>query len=205
LDTAAFDDPQSYQSQALRRTEEQVGAVGFSDSKLVQYFALYCIYSATNGVPNAITEGDPRFEGITVPNWLFDANWDATNEDPCGGNWYGVACSNDRVAGIDLSSNFLTGVFPPEVSLLSSENPSEAGVLRALVLFKNEFLYNNMDNSWISNLGTNLRKYSFSCHTPIVNDIQSFSFLCLQNSDSIFSRDFVCRASSENARESVRV
>eukprot|EP00980_Cylindrotheca_fusiformis_P003182 scaffold721_cov131-Cylindrotheca_fusiformis.AAC.72 len=145
---------ESYQSEALRRTEEQVGATSFSDAKLVQYFSLYCIYSATNGVPNDITNDDPRFDDIAVPNWLFDDNWDATNVDPCSETWRPkVKCNSDRVTEIDLSSNFLTGVFPPEVSLLASDNPSNAGNLRSLVLFKNEFLYNNMDNSWISNLG----------------------------------------------------
>ena len=126
-----------------------------TDAKLVQYYSLYCIYAATNGVPNNITNDDPRFNNIAIPKWLFDNNWNEINVDPCAGSWYGIACSNDQVIGIDLSSNVLTGVFPPEVSLLSSENPSGAGALRALVLLKNEFLYSE-DNSWIADLGSDL-------------------------------------------------
>jgi len=126
-----------------------------TDAKLVQYYSLYCIYAATNGIANNITIDDPRFNNIAIPKWLFDDSWNENDVDPCSGSWYGIACGDDQVIGIDLSSNVLTGVFPPEVSLLSSDNPSGAGALRALVLLKNEFLYSE-DSSWIADLGSSL-------------------------------------------------
>jgi hypothetical protein len=78
-----FDD--TYQSKALLHLSEQVGVDTFLDSKLVQYYALYCIYHATNGVPNEITNADVRFENIVMPEWLIENNWrDETTIDPCG-------------------------------------------------------------------------------------------------------------------------
>ena len=78
-----FDD--TYQSKALLHLSEQAGVDTFLDSKLVQYYALYCIYHATNGVPNEITNADVRFENIAMPEWLIANNWiDETTIDPCG-------------------------------------------------------------------------------------------------------------------------
>jgi hypothetical protein len=75
----------TYQSKALLHLSEQAGVDTFLDSKLVQYYALYCIYHATNGVPNEITNADDRFENIAMPEWLIANNWrDETTIDPCG-------------------------------------------------------------------------------------------------------------------------
>jgi len=124
---------------------------------LTQYYALYCIYFSTNGVPNQITDADPRFVGIPFPNWLVTTGWDQIDVDPC--DWYGIVCdSQSRVSTIDLFENLLTGAFPPEVSLLSLDGPyaTGAGNLFRVDIFRNEFCYNNADNSWMSDLGSNM-------------------------------------------------
>lgn len=157
---AEFEDPNSYQSQALLRVESQVGAAEFTDAKLTQYYALYCIYNATNRVPNPITENDPRFEGIPFPTWLISTGWEETNLDPCDG-WYGIGCdAQGRVSVIDLFENLLTGYFPPEVTMLSLDGPfaTGAGNLFRIDLFENQFLWNNADNSWMTDLGSNMSK-----------------------------------------------
>jgi hypothetical protein len=160
---AEFADPNSYQSQALARVEAQVGVEDFSDAKLTQYYALYCIYNATNQVPNPITDTDPRFEGIPFPTWLISTGWEETALDPCDG-WYGIGCDDQgRVNIIDLFENLLTGYFPPEVVLLSLDGPfaTGAGNLFRIDLFRNEFLWNNGDNSWMTDLGSNMSKTRF--------------------------------------------
>lgn len=209
INAGAWDDPGSYQAQALQRTEEQIGAESMTDSKLVQYYTLYCIYTATNGVANNITNDDPRFDNIAIPQWLFENGWNENDVDPCTGSWYGIACSNDQVIGIDLSSNVLTGIFPPEVSFFSTEHPSGAGSLRALVLLKNEFLYSE-DNSWIADLGSNLCTFcayilcagvSDATLTPTLTPTPSLS----QLSDSVFPGDFPCGTVAKDARKLVRV
>jgi len=152
-----FVDSNSYQSKALKQTQLQVDVEDFSDAKLTQYYALYCIYFATNGVPNKITEADPRFEGIPFPNWLVTTGWDQTDVDPC--SFHGIVCdSQSRVSTIDLFENLLTGEFPPEVVLLSLDGQfsTGAGNLFRIDLFRNEFVYNNADSSWMSDLGSNM-------------------------------------------------
>ena len=155
---AEFQNPNSYQSRAVRRVEEQAGAETFTDAKLVQYYSLYSIYMATNSVPNPITDADPRFVGLpTIPAWLISTGWTANDVDPCDG-WYGIDCENDQVTVIALFDNIMTGAFPPEVSLLASdgERSTGAGSLIGIDLFNNEFLFNNADNSWMTFLGTRL-------------------------------------------------
>jgi hypothetical protein len=151
---AEFNDPNSYQSRALARTEEQVGIEMMSNAKIIQYYALYCIYNSTNQVPNVITAS----EGIVnVPRWIVAAGWESTTIDPCSGQWFGISCVNDQVTDIDLFSNLLTGSFPPEVSLLAADGPRStgAGALRRIDLFDNMLLSNNGDNSWWEFLGSN--------------------------------------------------
>jgi len=83
--------------------------------------------------------------------------WDQIDVDPC--DWYGIVCdSQSRVSTIDLFENLLTGAFPPEVSLLSLDGPysTGAGNLFRVDIFRNEFCYNNADNSWMSDLGSNM-------------------------------------------------
>jgi hypothetical protein len=159
-----FADPTSYQSLALQRVEEQVGVEDFTDAKIVQYYVLYCIYIATNGVPNEITDTDPRFTDVTTfPEWLISTGWTETTVDPCNG-WFGIDCEDSQVTVIALFDNVLTGKFPPEVSLLASdgERSTGAGSLVGIDLFNNEFLFNDFDNSWMTFLGTRLGKFTMS-------------------------------------------
>ena len=80
--------------------------------------------------------------------------------DPCDG-WYGITRENDQVTLIELIQNVMTGAFSPEVTLLASddERSTGAGNLITLDLFNNEFLYNNMDTSWFSLLGSSMGKF----------------------------------------------
>jgi hypothetical protein len=160
---SAFDDKNSYQYEALQKTEEQIGVGSMSDQKLVQYFSLYCIYFATYGKENSITQSDPFLDNIVFPTWRRSENWDKNNVDPCNG-WRGISCSNDQVIDINLSGNRLTGNFPSEVTLLSGDSPVGAGKLRGLEINGNIFLCNhlscqNQNLDWISNLGSNLGKF----------------------------------------------
>jgi len=153
----AFADTTSYQYKALKQTEAQVGVDGFDDAKLTQYYALYCILFATNGVSNVITNADERFDNIAFPSWLIIDGWEETTTDPC--DFYGIKCdSSGRVSIIDLFENLLTGSFPPEVMLLSLDGPfsTGGGNLFRIDLFRNEFLYNDADSSWMTNLGSNM-------------------------------------------------
>jgi hypothetical protein len=180
---AEFEDPNSYQSQALLKVEAQEGVETFTDEKLIQYYVLYSIYNATNQVPNAITDMDPRFDGVPFPRWTVETGWDQTNVDPCDG-WYGITCdAQGRITTIDLFENLLTGIFPPEVALLALDGPSAtgAGNLYRLDLFKNEFLYNDNDSSWVTDLGSNMSKCEINKnsvhHTYPTTFSYSFSFV----------------------------
>jgi hypothetical protein len=155
-----FTNPNSYQSRALRRMQEQVGIDFVTDAKLVQYYALYSIFLATNGVPNPITDADPSFDGVEVPGWTKKDGWEENDWDPCTG-WHGVVCVNDRVTELNFYENGLTGVWPHEVTLLAADGPrgvSGAGALTKIDLFSNEFLFNDYDNSWMSLLGSAMGK-----------------------------------------------
>lgn len=152
-----FADPTSYQTCALARVEQQLGAGAFTDAKLTQYYALYCIYCATNAQPNLITDADPNFANITTfPGWTRSDGWTASDIDPCTGGWYGIVCVNDQVTEVNLFENLLTGIWPAEITMLASDGPraTGAGALTQIDLFANEFLFNNFDNSWISQLGS---------------------------------------------------
>ena len=154
-----LNDPNSYQSCALARTEEQEGIDAKSQAKIIQYYALYSIFCATNGVTNFITES----EGIlNVPGWIVPAGWESNSLDPCSDNWFGVDCDGDLVIKLDLFSNLLTGAFPPEVVLLASDGSRStgAGALQRIDLFDNMLLTNNGDNSWWSELGSAFGKFS---------------------------------------------
>ncbi|VEU39079.1 unnamed protein product [Pseudo-nitzschia multistriata] len=148
-----FNDPSSFQARALARTAEVPGIETQTPAKIIQYYALYCIFFATNSVANIITES----EGILdVPGWIVPSGWDSTTADPCSG-WFGVSCNgNGQVTTLDLFSNLLTGEFPAEVTLLASDGARStgAGALERIDLFDNMLLTNGGDNSWWSQLGS---------------------------------------------------
>lgn len=176
----------SYQSKAFLQLSQQVDVDGFSDAKIVQYYALYCIYFATNAVANEITESDIRFENITLPGWTEQKNWKNFTVDPCGSTiitptevangasiattlsatttegWDGVSCDAEgRVVFLKLFENFMTGTFPEEVVLLASDGPfsTGAGALALIDLYNNKFLSNGGDTSWLSDLGSNMSEF----------------------------------------------
>ena len=177
----------TYQSEAFLRLSQQVGVDSFEDAKIAQYYALYCIFYATNGVSNFITDNDPRFQNITTPEWLRSTNWIyETNIGPCGvttftltngttetsirtnlaatndDGWFGVKCDSEgQVVALELFDNFLTGIWPQEIVLLASDGPfsTGAGNLETLDLFENEFLSNGGDSSWMSDLGSNMSEF----------------------------------------------
>ncbi|KAG7358779.1 hypothetical protein IV203_015368 [Nitzschia inconspicua] len=94
-----------------------------SNAKIIQCYALYCIYDATNQVPNVITSA----EGIVnVPRWIVAVGWEFNNIDQCSGKWFGVSCVKDQVTDIDQFSSF-TGASPPEGSLLAADGPRSTG------------------------------------------------------------------------------
>ena len=158
---AEFMNPNSYQSKALRRVQEQDGIDFVTDAKLVQLYALFSIFAATNSMTNSIIDADPSFNGIEVPGWINKGGWEENNIDPCSG-WYGVVCVDDRVTALLLFNNDLSGVWPHEVTLLASDGPrgtSGAGALAELDIFSNQFLFNDYDNSWMSLLGSAMGKH----------------------------------------------
>jgi len=172
----------SYQSEAFLRLSQQVGVDGFTDAQIAQYYTLYCVFYATNGVSNPITNNDARFQNITMPEWLRTTNWKhKTNIGPCGiatlmngtketsirttftatnnNGWFGVMCNAEgQVVALELFDNILTGTWPQEIVLLASDGPfsTGAGNLEILDLYGNEFLSNGGDSSWMSDLGSNM-------------------------------------------------
>jgi hypothetical protein len=62
---------------------------------------------------------------------------------------------------INLFENSLTGIWPAEVKLLAADGPfsTGAGNLSQIDLFRNEFLSNGGDSSWMSDLGSSISKY----------------------------------------------
>jgi len=75
--------------------------------------ALVALHNSTNG-----------------SGWTDSTNWN--NGDPCTNNWYGIVCNADatqRVIGIFLDSNNLTGPLPTELGNLTG--------LQTLDLFDN--------------------------------------------------------------------
>jgi Leucine-rich repeat (LRR) protein len=116
-----FDDPDSYQSKALAWIED-TGVPSLTinlanaDDRVVQRYALACIYYASNEQRTAATDFAFGPE-IDVLPWLNERGW-LTFDDEC--DWYGITCNDitGLVEEIDLSNNILTGLFPPETQLL---------------------------------------------------------------------------------------
>ena len=157
-----FMDPNSYQYAALERLNEMDRAFSMVNSdpaKLVQHYALYCIFEATNSKPNDVI--GTGTSSSNIPAWRDATGWEEPGVDPCDG-WFGIECDVDgKIISIDLRSNDLSGYFPREVLLLASE-PSRAGLLHTLDLYDNDNLSNGGDSSWVSSLGPDLSTYSTS-------------------------------------------
>ncbi|KAL3923173.1 MAG: hypothetical protein SGILL_001803, partial [Bacillariaceae sp.] len=152
-----WEDPNSYQSVALRRVEEQEGADDMTTEKLLQYYSLYCIFTATNSRINKFIAVSDAFDEEGIPGWKETFGWLETNVDPCDG-WWGISCVDDTVTEIVLFNNGLTGNFPPEVIMFASDGmfATGAGQLVVLDLFDNVWLSNTDDNRWMEFLGSQL-------------------------------------------------
>jgi hypothetical protein len=139
LDQAALSDSGSYQFQA-----RQSAALYLSSPTTVEirnYYALACIYYATNGVGNVRT--DEIIPGAVIPTWLKDNEW-IVNPDYC--QWLGITCNAARnVVAIDLHENQLYGEWPNEVVLLKNN-------LQLIELFNNFFLH-SVEPVWLTKMG----------------------------------------------------
>lgn len=150
-----FDDESSYQSKALRwiMTQElpSLDLPLTFEEQVIQAYALACIYFSTFGVRTAWT--DFRYgHSNPVPGWFGKRGWVEDAGSMC--EWYGIECNSDGfVEAIELATNGLTGVFPPEVTLLKDS-------LTRLDLYNN-IVHNKGDdgNAFLGEL-TNL-KYLF--------------------------------------------
>jgi hypothetical protein len=147
-----FDDSQSYQSRALKWLQadatDENGQLRMSDRRLVQRYALACIYFATNAVPHAYT--DLEFGLGWVDPWLKTTGW-LSPSSAC--EWYGITCgapspsSSNKlyVVEIKLNENRLTGSFPREVTLLTH--------IKLIDLYDN-WLWNKGEegNAWLGDM-----------------------------------------------------
>lgn len=105
---AEFNDPTSYSSKSLSWLESS--SIQYDDLQLVQRYALGCIYYATFGVTNPISDEDET-------EWGDSEGW-VTDADEC--TWFGVACNADGLVDeLRLGNNNITGTFPNEVILLA--------------------------------------------------------------------------------------
>jgi hypothetical protein len=146
-----FENPNSYQSKAALWVEQTADVTVHSVERLVQRYALACLYYATNGVENFYTE--QAFGAGEVRKWIDETGW-LTNDDEC--TWYKVTCNDDGfVTQIELDSNRLTGALPPELTLLKAS-------LEVLDLYQNVFHnIGEAGNHWLGEL-FNLRKLFYA-------------------------------------------
>jgi hypothetical protein len=149
-----FDDPDSYQSKALAWIEDSgvpslTVDLANADDRVVQRYALACIYYASNEQRTAATDFAFGAE-MDVLSWLNDRGW-LTFDDEC--EWFGITCNANTglVEEIDLSNNILTGLFPPETQLLKDS-------LKVLDIYSN-YVFNVGDagNAFLGEL-TNLEE-----------------------------------------------
>ena len=112
LQTSVFGDSATYQSKAMIATQKYL--LNATDLTIRNFYALACIYFATNGVGNRALEIMNYLNPI--PTWITN---DWLSPDYC--SWFGITCNSDgSVTEIDLNDNFLYGSWPPEVVLLKS-------------------------------------------------------------------------------------
>lgn len=134
-DQDVFDDPDSYQSQALQWSLDNSAGVGANAERILQRYALASIFYATYSQRTAWT--DHSFgKGQPVLPWVNERGW-LTFDDEC--DWFGLECNEEgKIEEIDLANNILTGKFPDEVTLLASS-------LKVLDLYNN-YIYNVGDD-----------------------------------------------------------
>lgn len=144
----------------------------YSNRKVIQRYALLCIYFATNGINTFFTEAS--FPGSPAPEWDNTTGW-LSEDDEC--TWYGIECSSlGIVETIDLASNGLTGNFPLEVRLL-------APGLEFLDLSGNVVTSSGEDLAWISSM-TQLKhldihycNFNYNGIPPYIANLTNLEFL----------------------------
>lgn len=142
-----FTDPNSYQSKAAKWVEDTAQLGVQTPERLVQRYALACLYYSTNAVKTEWT--DELFGVDVIRGWIDETGW-LNYDDEC--SWYKVTCNgNGKVTKIQLSQNRLTGSLPPELVLLNDS-------LEEIDLYDNP-IYNSGDagNHWLGEL-TNIKR-----------------------------------------------
>lgn len=107
----------NYQKQALDWAVVNL-PFGTDAATVREYYALLCIYYATNNVQNIpIVDGQCQ-----LTPWNFTDGWLEPPSINSYCSWFGIACAGDGgpVSEINLYENLLTGNFPDEVNLLAS-------------------------------------------------------------------------------------
>ena len=138
LDRDILDDPKSFQSLALNAATDVLRNP--TSIQVRNFYALACIYFATNGRSNPIVESS--MPGCPTLNWLVD---DWLLPDYC--LWYGVTCNEDKhVIKINLSKNQLYGTWPNEVVLLKT-------YLEHINVIDNPYLYSE-DPKWLDEMAS---------------------------------------------------
>ncbi|XP_010482269.1 PREDICTED: probable leucine-rich repeat receptor-like protein kinase At5g49770 [Camelina sativa] len=95
---------------------------------ILLFFHICCVYGLTNG-PDATALQAVKSEWTKFPK-----NWEGS--DPCGTNWVGITCSNDRIVSISLGNVDLEGKLSADIAALSelqildlTSNPNLTGPL----------------------------------------------------------------------------
>lgn len=146
----------TYQSRTLAFLERSAYTKTLSDERIIQRYALVCIYQATNNVSTVFT--DEELDGGIVP-WLRRRGW-LSETDEC--TWISINCNNSsQVTVLDFYFNLVTGEFPPEVVLLKE-------TLKVLDLGENFVFANQSFNSYLGQL-TQLTDLRYD-NTNFIND-----------------------------------
>jgi hypothetical protein len=85
---AEFDALNSYQSKALRWLKRDAFGKSWSDSRLIQRYALACVYFSTNSVRHVWT--DYEFGDGVIHPWYNETKWLSSSSE-C--EWFRVGCS----------------------------------------------------------------------------------------------------------------
>jgi len=162
---AEFDSSDTYQSRALSYVKN--GRMLTEDSPdFLQYYALACLFYSTNAVHNKHTIFNLGADAV-LDGWTLSDGWLSTEQDKC--SWHGITCDDSElVLAIQLPSNNLTGIFPPEIEHLGTS-------LEIIDIYNNEFVTTEGDagNAWMGKL-PKLRNLFFRTTSFEYNGIPTF-------------------------------
>jgi hypothetical protein len=148
IEDAGYNSTGRYQSQASLWIENDPALQSFSAEKILQRYALACVFLATNAISTPYTKS--AFGDGPIPEWTESFGW-LTDADEC--TWFGVECDeNGFVIALRLAKNGLTGSFPDEVKSLGAS-------LTHLDISDNLVSNSNEGLSWLASL-TQLGTYS---------------------------------------------